>query len=97
LWGLHPNDIFFETPKWKFQNWDFYCFETLDIHIFPKSSLFGTCKEISYSLQNHLSNGVLHAPIGDDLTLVLKGLMIESQIGIDLSFDHNSCILGLNG
>jgi len=28
-------------PKWEFQNWDFYCPKTTDIHIFLKSSLFG--------------------------------------------------------
>jgi hypothetical protein len=36
-------------------------------------------------------------PIGDDLTPALKGLMIENQIGIDFSFNHNSCISCLNG
>ncbi len=36
--------FFPRIPKWEFQNWDSCCPKTLDIHIFLKSSLFGTCK-----------------------------------------------------
>jgi hypothetical protein len=34
--------FFHESPKWKSQNWDVCSLETLDIHIFLKSSLFWT-------------------------------------------------------
>jgi hypothetical protein len=50
-----------------------------------------------YSLQKDLSSGILHVPIGNDLSPALKGIMVGNQIGINLSFDHNSCILGSNG
>jgi hypothetical protein len=56
-------------------------------------------RAITYSLQKYLSNGVLFAPIGDHLTLTLKGFVIGSQIPNltpDPSFDHNSCISSLN-
>jgi hypothetical protein len=46
-----------------------------------------------------ISNDVLHAQIRDDLTLALRGFVVKSQIPnltLDHSFDHNSCILGLN-
>jgi hypothetical protein len=39
-WGLHPNVIFLETPKWESQKWDFCCPTTLIAHIFIKSKLF---------------------------------------------------------
>jgi hypothetical protein len=44
MWGLHPNVIFFGSPRWKSQNWDSYCPKTLDVRIFFKSSMFQTCK-----------------------------------------------------
>jgi hypothetical protein len=56
-------------------------------------------REISYIPQKGLSNGVLHAPIRDHLTFVLRGLVIESQffnLTLSLSFYHNSCNLHLN-
>jgi hypothetical protein len=56
-------------------------------------------KEISYSPQKYLSNGVSHALIGDHLTLAIRGFMVGSQIPNLTpcpSFDHNSCILSLN-
>jgi len=56
-------------------------------------------REISSNPRKGLSNGVLHAPIKDHLTLVLKGFVIKSQnfnLILDLSFYHNLCNLGLN-
>jgi hypothetical protein len=53
---------------------------------------------VTYSPQNDLSNGVLHVPIGDDLTPTLRGFVVESQIPnltLDFSFDCNSCISGV--
>jgi hypothetical protein len=46
-----------------------------------------------------LFNGVLHVLIKNDLTSILRGFMFRSQIlnlTLNFSFDHNSCILGLN-
>jgi hypothetical protein len=67
------------------------------------SSSNQTCLEhvmvIFYSPQKDLFNSVLHSPIKDDLTSILRGFMVMSQIGnltLDLSFDQNSCILGQN-
>jgi hypothetical protein len=91
--------LFPKTLKWESQNWDFCCPETLDARIFFKTSYLEHEREISYSPQKDLSNGVLHAPIGDHLALALKGFMVRNQIPNltpNLSFDHNSCILGLN-
>jgi hypothetical protein len=51
--------------------------------------------KISYNSQKDLSNGVLHAPIGDDLTFFLKGFVVKSQVPNltpNPSFDHNLCI-----
>jgi hypothetical protein len=55
-------------------------------------------RKISYSFQNDLSKNVLHTPIKDHLTSILKGF-VRNQIHnltSELSFDHNSSILGLN-
>ncbi len=55
--------------------------------------------KIAYSPKKDLSNGVLHAPIRVHLTPALKRFVVKSQIPnltISLSFDYNSCILGLN-
>jgi hypothetical protein len=57
-------------------------------------------REISYITQKILFNSVLHALFGNDLTQALKGFVVVSQVSTltpDHSFDHNSCILGLNG
>ncbi len=56
-------------------------------------------KIILYSPYKDLSNGVYHTPIGIHLMFVFKGFMARSQIENlihALSFDHNSCKLGLN-
>ncbi len=95
LGGLLLNDIFSQDS----QNWDFYCPKTLNVHIFFKSTFLEHAKVISYNPQKDLSNNVLHAPIGDHLTFALKGFMVENQISnliLGPSFDHNSCISGLN-
>jgi hypothetical protein len=95
LWGLHPNDNF----SWDSQNWDLCCPKALDVHIFLKSSLFGACEGTILYPQNDLSKVVLHAPIKNHWTLALRGFVIGSEnfnLIPALSFDHNSCILGLN-
>ncbi len=56
-------------------------------------------KVIFYSLQKDLCNGVLHALIINHLTPNLRGFVVGSQILnliLNPSFDHNSCIWGLN-
>ncbi len=56
-------------------------------------------KTISYSPQKTISNGLQHAPIRIQLTLVFKGFVVESQIPNLIhvpSFDHNSCKSSLN-
>jgi hypothetical protein len=56
-------------------------------------------REITYSPQKDISNGVFSTPIGDHLTFILRGFVVASQIPnltLDLSFDHNSCISSLN-
>jgi len=62
-----------------------------------------TCLEhvmaIFYSLRKDIFNNVMHAQIKDGLTFILKGFMVKSQISnliINLFWDHNSCISGLN-
>ncbi len=92
--GLHPNDIFPKTLKWESQNWDFYCFETLDIHIFFYF-FWEHASKISHNSQKDLSNDVLHAPVEDDLTLVLRGFVFRNQVlnlTPNLFLDHNLCI-----
>ncbi len=37
-------------------------------------------RALFYSPQKFLFNGVLHAPIGDHLTFILRGFVIWSQI-----------------
>jgi hypothetical protein len=39
--GYIEKAFFLGIPKWEFQNWDSYSFETLDVHIFVKSIFFG--------------------------------------------------------
>jgi hypothetical protein len=56
-------------------------------------------REIFYSPQKDFFNNVLHASIKDHLMPTLKGFVVRNQIPNltpDSSFDHNSCILGLN-
>jgi hypothetical protein len=53
----------------------------------------------SYNPQKDLSNGASHTLIEDHLTPTLRGFVVRSQIPnliLDPSFDHNSCISGLN-
>jgi hypothetical protein len=73
---LHPNGTFSQYS----QNWDSCYFKTLDIHIFFKSNFLKHTRKKSYNLQKYLSNSVLHAPIKNHLTFVLKGFVVESQI-----------------
>jgi hypothetical protein len=42
--------------------------------MFLKTNLFGACKDNMLIFQKDLSKGVLHAPIGDDLTPCSKGI-----------------------
>jgi hypothetical protein len=91
--------LFLGTPKCESQNWVFYYLNTLDIHIFFKSNIFGTCGALYDNFKKDLSNGVLHTLIGDYLTPALRGFMVQSQIPnltSAPSFGHNSCILGLH-
>jgi hypothetical protein len=54
---------------------------------------------IYYSPQKDLFNNLLHAQIGNLLTLAQRWFVVENQISNltpSLSFDHNSCISYLN-
>jgi len=56
-------------------------------------------REISYSYQKDISNGVWHTPIKAYLAHTLKGFMVGSEIfnlNLNPSFDYNSCISSLN-
>jgi hypothetical protein len=64
-----------------------------------KQACLDCTRKISYNVQKDLFNGVLHAPIKYHLIPSLRGFVVGSQIFnliLDLSFDHNLCILGLN-
>jgi len=53
-------------------------------------------REIFYSSQKDISNGVLAHP---NQALALKGFVVGSEIfnlSFNLSFDYNSCISGVN-
>ncbi len=66
---------------------------------FSNQVFFENVREISYNSQKDLSNSVKHAPIRLHLTLAFKGFVVRNQIPNftpALSFDHNSCKLGLN-
>jgi hypothetical protein len=82
-----------------FQNWN-SCFLETWMLIYPsKQVCLEHTRTIFYIPKKDLSNGVLHAPIKYHFTLILRGFVVRSQIGNltpNLSFDHNSCILGLN-
>jgi len=61
--------------------------------------LWYSLRPISYSIQRDISNDVLHAPIIDHWAPTIQGFVVGSQIPNltpNPSFDHNSCILGLN-
>jgi hypothetical protein len=52
-------------------------------------------REISYSSQIDISNGVWHAPMRAYLALTLKGFVVGNEnfnLALDPSFDYNSCI-----
>ncbi len=92
--------LFPRTSKWESQNWDFCYSKTLDSHIFFKSNPFLACEGNILYPSKKLSNGVLYTLIGDNLTPSLRGFVIGSQVSnltLDLSFDHNSCISNLSG
>jgi hypothetical protein len=57
----------FRTPKRESQNWDFCCLEILNVHIFPKSNMFGTCE------------GNVLQPIWFLFTLSTKALNIQNS------------------
>jgi hypothetical protein len=100
LQGLHPNDIFHGFPS---QSPKIGTLVVPKLWMLISSSnqvYFEHVKVITYSLQNDIFNEVFHYPIGDDLTPTPRGFVVGSQIGnltLDPSFDHNSCISGVNG
>jgi hypothetical protein len=54
---------------------------------------------ITYIPQKDIFNDASYAPIGDHLTHVLRGFVAGNQtpyLTFGPSFDHNSCISGLN-
>jgi hypothetical protein len=93
LHGLHPNGTFSRDT----------CVGVPKFWTFTSSSnqtCFEHAREIFYSPWKDLSNNVLHNLIENHLTLILRGFVIGSQISnltLNPSFDHNSCISSLNG
>jgi hypothetical protein len=87
--------FFLKTPKW-----DFYCPKVFAIYIYiSNQACLEHAKEIFYSSQRNIFNGVWHTSIKAYLALALKGFVVGSEIfnlTFDPSFDYNSCILGLN-
>jgi hypothetical protein len=77
---LHPNGIFSQYS----QNWKSCYFKTLVVHIFFKSNFLKHTRIKSYNLQKDLSNSVLHAPIKNHLTFVLRGFVVEIWLSIFL-------------
>jgi hypothetical protein len=67
---------------------------------FPQNQIcLEHAKGISYSPQKYFSKGVLHALIKNDLTLVVRGFVVRSQIPnltLGPSLDHNSFISCIN-
>jgi hypothetical protein len=60
-----------------------------------KQTFLEYVREVSYSPQKYLSNGVLQVQIKDHSTLALMGFVVGNQtpnLIPDPSFDHNSCI-----
>jgi hypothetical protein len=74
-WATSKRHFFLGFPSGSPKT-NFYYPKTLDDHIFFKLSFFEHTMAISYSFQKDLSNSVLHAPIGDHLTLALKGFVV---------------------
>jgi hypothetical protein len=61
----------------------------------PNQACLEHVREISYSFQIDISNGVWHAPMRAYLALALKGFVVGNEIfnlTLDPSFDYNSCI-----
>jgi hypothetical protein len=68
--GYIPKTFFFKIPK-------------IEILIVSKLWMFIFLEHtwaIFYNLEKDLSNGVLHAPIRNDLTPTLRGFVVGSQI-----------------
>ncbi len=86
--------LFLRTPKWTFIVPNFLLFI-----YFSNQVCLEHAREISYSCQRDISNGVWHTPIKVYLAFVLKGFVVGSEnfnLTFDPSFEYNSCILGLN-
>jgi hypothetical protein len=65
----------------------------------PNQACLEHVRALSSYAKKNLSKGVSYAWIRNHLTVVLRGFLIGSQIFNLIptpSFDHNSCILGLN-
>jgi hypothetical protein len=66
---------------------------------FSNQACLEHARALSYNHQKDLSNGVLHAPIGDHFTFASRVFVVRSQIHnliFDPFFNHNSCKSGLN-
>jgi len=91
------------TSKWdfflRFPSGTFIVPKFLLLIYFSNQACLEHAREISYSCQRDISNGVWHTPIKVYLTLVSKGFVVGSEnfnLTFDLSFEYNSCISGLN-
>ncbi len=86
--------IFIGTLKW-----DFYCPKFWLIIYILNQACLEHAREISYSTQKDISNGVWQTLIKAYLAPTLKGFVVGSEIfnlNLNPSFDYNSCILGLH-
>ncbi len=93
---------------WLTSKWHFFSGLPSETCIIPKfwliiyisnQACLEHAKEISYSSQKDISNGVWHTLIKAYLTPALKGFVVGSEIfnlSLDLSFDYNSCISNVN-
>jgi hypothetical protein len=85
LQGLYPNGIFLGT---------LVVLKLWTIIFSSNQTCLDHARVISYSPQKEFSNDVLHFPISNLFTFVLRGFVVGSQIPNlipNLSFDHNSC------
>ncbi len=79
-WGLHPNDIFSWDSQMGVPKLGHYCPKIPNAHIFFKWNYLEHVRALTYSPQKYFSNNVLHTPIEDHLTLILRVFVVGSQM-----------------
>jgi hypothetical protein len=95
MWGLHPNDIFFQDSQVKFllsQNFGY-------LYIFQIKLVWNMQGKYFIVLKKIFPMVYWHTPIKAYLALALKGFVVGSEIfnlNFNPSFYYNSCISGVN-